>query len=76
MISLVITIAGLVSLFSLPVAQFPEITPPQVNVSANYPGPGAEVVEATVAQPIEQQVVGVDDMIYMNPPAVPMAVTT
>ncbi len=65
-ISLVITIAGLVSLFSLPVAQFPEITPPQVKVSANYPGAGAEVVEATVAQPIEQQVVGVDDMIYMK----------
>ncbi len=65
-ISIVITIAGLVALGRLPVAQFPEIVPPTVNVTAFYPGAGAEVVEQTVAQPIEQQVVGVEDMIYMK----------
>ncbi|MEL6766244.1 MAG: efflux RND transporter permease subunit [Pseudomonadota bacterium] len=65
-ISIVITIAGLVALFRLPVAQFPEIVPPAVQVKAFYPGAGAEVVEQTVAQPIEQQVIGVEDMIYMK----------
>ncbi|MEM6678429.1 MAG: efflux RND transporter permease subunit, partial [Pseudomonadota bacterium] len=65
-ISIVITIAGLVALTRLPVAQFPEIVPPSVKVTAFYPGADAEVVEATVAQPIEQQVVGVEDMIYMK----------
>lgn len=65
-ISIVITIAGLVALGRLPVAQFPEIVPPSVQVKAFYPGAGAEVVEQTVAQPLEQQVVGVEDMIYMR----------
>ncbi|MEM9045175.1 MAG: efflux RND transporter permease subunit [Pseudomonadota bacterium] len=65
-ISIVITIAGLVALTRLPVAQFPEIVPPSVQVKAVYPGAGSEVVEQTVAQPIEQQVIGVDDMIYMK----------
>ncbi len=65
-ISIVITVAGLVSLARLPVAQFPEVVPPQVKVTAFYPGAGAEVVEETVAQPIEQQVIGVEDMIYMK----------
>ncbi len=65
-ISIVITIAGLVALGRLPVAQFPEIVPPTVKVTAFYPGAGSEVVEQTVAQPIEQQVIGVEDMIYMK----------
>ena len=65
-ISIIITIAGLVSLTRLPVAQFPEIVPPSVRVTAFYPGAGAEVVEQTVAQPIEQQVIGVEDMIYLK----------
>ena len=65
-ISIVISIAGLVSLTALPVAQFPDIVPPQVSVTASYPGASAEVVETSVAQPIEDRVIGVDDMIYMK----------
>ena len=65
-ISIVITLAGLVGLTRLPVAQFPDIVPPQVSVQATYPGASAAVVEASVAQPIEAQVVGVDKMIYMR----------
>jgi multidrug efflux pump subunit AcrB len=65
-IAIVITIAGLVALTRIPVAQFPDIVPPQVQVSAVYPGASAEVVEASVGQPIESQVIGVDKMIYMK----------
>jgi hydrophobe/amphiphile efflux-1 (HAE1) family protein len=65
-ISIVITIAGLIAITAIPIAQFPDIVPPQVEVTANYPGAGAAVVEATVAQPIEAQVVGVDNMLYMK----------
>ncbi len=65
-IAIVITIAGLISLSRIPIAQFPEIVPPQVQVSANYPGASAADVEASVAQPIEAQVVGVDKMLYMK----------
>jgi hydrophobe/amphiphile efflux-1 (HAE1) family protein len=65
-IAIVITIAGLVSLTRIPVAQFPDIVPPQVQVTAVYPGASAGVVESSVAQPIEAQVVGVDKMIYMK----------
>ena len=65
-ISIVITIAGLVSLARLPIAQFPDIVPPQVSVTASYPGASAEAVESAVAQPIEDAVIGVDDMIYMK----------
>jgi HAE1 family hydrophobic/amphiphilic exporter-1 len=65
-ISIVLTLAGLIALGALPVAQYPDIVPPQVSVSASYPGAGAEVVESTVAQPIESQIVGVEDMLYMK----------
>jgi hydrophobe/amphiphile efflux-1 (HAE1) family protein len=65
-IAIVITLAGLLAMTRIPVAQFPDIVPPQVQVSAVYPGASAEVVEASVAQPIEAQVVGVDKMIYMK----------
>ncbi|NRA99210.1 MAG: efflux RND transporter permease subunit [Rhodobacteraceae bacterium] len=65
-ISIVLTIAGLVSLTALPVEQLPDIVPPQVNVSTSYPGASAETVEQTIAQAIETQVNGVDDMIYMK----------
>jgi hydrophobe/amphiphile efflux-1 (HAE1) family protein len=65
-ISIVITVAGLVALFQIPIAQFPNIVPPQIAVTANYAGASAEVVEATVAQPIEARVIGVDNMLYMK----------
>ncbi|ODT08693.1 MAG: RND transporter [Mesorhizobium sp. SCN 65-20] len=65
-ISIVITLAGLIALTRMPVAQFPDIVPPQISVSASYAGAGADVVETTVAQPIEEQVIGVDDMLYMK----------
>jgi len=65
-VSIVIVIAGAVTLGTLPVAQYPEITPPTVEVSATYPGANARVIAETVASPIEQQVNGVENMIYMS----------
>src|SRR6478735_4162651 len=65
-IAIVTTIAGLLSLLVIPIAQYPDIVPPQVSVTTTYPGASASVVEATVAQPIESQIVGVDKMIYMK----------
>ncbi|MVV48020.1 multidrug efflux RND transporter permease subunit [Pseudomonas sp. PB120] len=65
-ISIIITLAGAVAMLSLPVAQYPDITPPQITVAATYPGADAQVVANNVAAPIEQQVNGADNMIYMN----------
>ncbi len=65
-LSVVIVLAGAVALFTLPVAQYPEITPPTIEVSAVYPGANAQVVADTVAAPIEQQVNGVEGMMYMS----------
>ncbi len=63
-IAIVITLAGAIAITAIPIAQFPDIVPPQVTVTANYPGADAEVVETTVAQPIEEQINGVDNAIY------------
>lgn len=65
-ISIILTLSGLLSLPILPVAEFPEIAPPQVNVSTSYRGASAETVKATVAQAIESSVNGVENMLYMS----------
>ena len=65
-IAILITIAGALALRAIPLSQFPDIVPPQVQVTANYPGASAKVVEEAVAQPIEAEMVGVDRSIYMK----------
>src|SRR6478735_6949714 len=65
-IAIVTTIAGALALYSIPIAQYPDIVPPQVSVTTTFPGASAAVVDSTIAQPIEAQVVGVDKLIYMK----------
>jgi hydrophobe/amphiphile efflux-1 (HAE1) family protein len=65
-IAIVTTVAGVLALLSIPIAQYPDIVPPQVSVTTVYPGASSAIVDATIAQPIEAQVVGVDKMIYMK----------
>src|SRR5438445_1436825 len=65
-LSIVITLAGAISVFTLPLSQFPQITPPTVQVTCNYPGASAREVADAVAAPIEQQVNGVERMMYMS----------
>ncbi len=65
-ISVIVTLAGAIAVTTLPVAQYPEITPPTVQVSCTYPGASSKVVADTVAAPIEQQVIGVENMLYMS----------
>src|ERR1700751_2022497 len=65
-ISIIIILLGAIAAGFLPIAEYPEVTPPTVRVTANYPGANAGVVADTVAAPIEQQVIGVEKMIYMS----------
>ncbi|AFL68397.1 efflux RND transporter permease subunit [Sulfurospirillum barnesii] len=65
-LSIVVIIAGLMSIHALPIEEYPEVTPPQVSVDASYVGASAETISKTVAAPLEQQINGVEDMIYMS----------
>lgn len=65
-ISIVISLIGIIALFKLPIALYPEVTPPQITVSALYPGASAEVIAKTVGIPLEEEINGVEDMLYMN----------
>ncbi|HEX4326847.1 MAG TPA: efflux RND transporter permease subunit, partial [Burkholderiales bacterium] len=65
-LSIFIVLAGLAASRALPIAQYPEIAPPVVTVQAIYPGASAEVLESTVAAPIENQITGVENMIFMS----------
>jgi len=65
-VSLFIVIAGLVAYFTLPISQYPEIAPPTIQVTTTYPGASADVVSQTVATPLEEQINGVENMLYMS----------
>ena len=65
-LSIIILIVGGIAQFGLPVSEYPEIAPPTVNVTATYPGASAEVIAQTVATPLELEINGVDDMLYIN----------
>ncbi|HEY0253933.1 MAG TPA: efflux RND transporter permease subunit, partial [Kofleriaceae bacterium] len=65
-ISIVIMLAGVASIMALPIAQYPDVAPPSVNISANYTGASAETVENSVTQVIEQQLTGIDGLLYFS----------
>lgn len=65
-ISIIIVLAGLVSIETLPIEEYPEVVPPQVQVAANYPGASADTLAQTVGAPLEQEINGVDNMIYIS----------
>ena len=65
-IAILITLVGILAMFTLPISQYPDIVPPTVTVNATYPGASAEVVQKTTSVPLEEQINGVDNMIYMQ----------
>ena len=65
-ISIVICLTGIIALFNLPIALYPEVTPPQVTVRATYPGANADVIAKTIGIPLEDSINGVEDMLYMD----------
>jgi multidrug efflux pump len=65
-LSVVITLIGTLSLFVLPISEYPEVTPPQVVVRAQFPGANARVIAETVSTPLEEQLNGIDGLLYMN----------
>ena len=65
-ISIVLTLIGLISIKTMPVSEYPDITPPMINVIAIYPGASAETIEEIVAKPIEAEINGAEGMLYMN----------
>ncbi|MGZ3371590.1 MAG: efflux RND transporter permease subunit, partial [Caulobacteraceae bacterium] len=65
-IAIVIMLAGALAITALPVAQYPDIAPPQINISANYPGASPETAENSVVQVIEQQLTGLDGLVYFS----------
>jgi multidrug efflux pump len=65
-LSIIIVLAGLAAAFKLPIAQYPQIAPPTVTITAVYPGASADTISKTVAAPIEEQLSGVDNLLYFN----------
>ena len=65
-LSIILVVVGLVALWGLPIAQFPEITPPVIQIDADYPGASAEVIADSVARPIEVQLPGIDNLLYYD----------
>jgi len=65
-VSIIIVLAGIISMINLPIEQYPRVVPPQIIVSTNYPGASAETISKTVAAPIEEQINGANNMLYMN----------
>jgi multidrug efflux pump len=65
-LSVIVFVAGLIAIFQLPISEYPEVVPPSVVVRAQYPGANPKVIAETVATPIEQEINGVEDMLYMT----------
>jgi multidrug efflux pump len=65
-IAIILMLAGIASIFTLPIAQYPTIAPPAIQISATYPGASASTVENTVTQVIEQQMSGLDHLLYLS----------
>src|SRR5690606_41673061 len=65
-ISIIITIAGAIAMFRLPISEYPDVVPPTISVAAQYPGASPSVIAETVATPLEEQINGVENMLYMS----------